>query len=238
MVPHRGRGFTLVELLVVIAIMVLVALLMPVIWSVRNGAKLSWCQTNMRQLYTGMMNYAADFTGRLPYTKVFNWPVTKDWMGYWAPPRNDANAPHEGTLWSYMGDRKVYLCPSDTPPRSVHRGDGFGAGYRDRNPVTTHGYAIHSNDPGDTGRATHIDTYPSKRWPIMVEESAVTIEDGNFRSGGNIFASRHRMSASDAKSSYDKAGGCICFLDGRVEFFRAEAVMNAESTLFYELWKW
>jgi prepilin-type N-terminal cleavage/methylation domain-containing protein len=239
MAPHRRQGFSLVELLVVIAIiMLLVALLMPVIWGVRNAAKLSWCQSNMRQLYTGMMNYTGDFAGWLPYTKVFNWPVTQDWVGYWAPPQRNASSPEAGTLWPYIGERGVYLCPSDSKSRSVHRGDGFGAGYWDRNPVTTHSYAIHSNDPGDTGQATHLNTYPSKRWPILVEESAVTIEDGNFRSGGNIFASRHRMSASDEKSSYDRAGGCICFLDGQVEFFHAQEVMNAESSLFYELWKW
>jgi prepilin-type N-terminal cleavage/methylation domain-containing protein len=52
------RGFTLVELLVVIAIIgILVALLLPAIQAAREAARRSACQSNMRQLGIGTLNY-------------------------------------------------------------------------------------------------------------------------------------------------------------------------------------
>ncbi|MFO0788599.1 MAG: DUF1559 domain-containing protein [Pirellulales bacterium] len=56
----KGRpvGFTLVELLVVIAIIgILVALLLPAIQAAREAARRAQCQSNMKQLGLGTLNY-------------------------------------------------------------------------------------------------------------------------------------------------------------------------------------
>lgn len=64
--PARD-GFTLTELLVVIAIIgILAAIIIPVVGRVRDSARNTQCQSNLRQTYLGYMQYVAEHRNFIP----------------------------------------------------------------------------------------------------------------------------------------------------------------------------
>ena len=92
--PHARRGFTLIELLVVIAIIaILAAILFPVFARARENARKSTCQSNLKQIGTGLIMYAQDYDQRYLY--------------YYG----------DGNLWvvklqPYVKNSRVFICPS------------------------------------------------------------------------------------------------------------------------------
>jgi prepilin-type N-terminal cleavage/methylation domain-containing protein len=102
---HR-TAFTLIELLVVIAIIaILAAILFPVFARARENARKITCVSNLRQLGTAVTMYAQDYDEYLPN----NYAGKKDTM-LW----NDLSG--SGLLDAYLKNKKVWFCPSDTPP--------------------------------------------------------------------------------------------------------------------------
>lgn len=81
--PPSPNAFTLIELLVVISIIaVLASMLLPAVGMVRSSSKKTVCQSNMRQMYTGIMTYTNDWDGTVMYS--YNLPTdTKAWGENW-----------------------------------------------------------------------------------------------------------------------------------------------------------
>ena len=104
------KGFTLIELLVVIAIIaILAAILFPVFAKAREAARKSTCQSNLKQIGSGLMMYVQDFDERYPIIRGGNTAAFADWRG---------------AIYPYTKNTKIFICPSnDTNAQNPYVGD-------------------------------------------------------------------------------------------------------------------
>jgi len=108
-----AKAFTLIELLVVIAIIaILAAILFPVFARARENARKSSCQSNLKQIGLGQLQYLQDYDERYP--KV---GASADVNG-WA-----------STLQPYLKSTQILQCPSETNGPAAS--GSYGAGYSD-----------------------------------------------------------------------------------------------------------
>ena len=113
-----ARGFTLIELLVVIAIIaILAAILFPVFARARENARRASCQSNLKQIGLGIMQYTQDYDEKFP---LYNWAGSSVPLGHggWAY-----------NLQPYLKSEQIFQCPSE----STGPADMGVTGYADYN---------------------------------------------------------------------------------------------------------
>lgn len=118
---HGKSAFTLIELLVVIAIIaILAAILFPVFARARENARRSSCQSNMKQIALGIIQYTQDYDEKFPgqdtgltVTPV-GWadvvqPYIKSLQLYQCPsgPDNSTSNPNEAGYVDYLINAKL-----------------------------------------------------------------------------------------------------------------------------------
>ncbi|RYX85175.1 DUF1559 domain-containing protein [bacterium] len=98
----KTKGFTLIELLVVIAIIaILAAILFPVFARARENARRASCQSNLKQIGLGIMQYSQDYDERMIPRRIT--PATFTDAYSW-----------RRISYPYTKSTQIYSCPSNT----------------------------------------------------------------------------------------------------------------------------
>jgi len=97
----ENPAFTLIELLVVIAVIAILAhLLLPVLGRAKEAGRATACLNNLKQFGVAASTYTLDNKGRLP--------SFTNWLRVGTSGRLSS-----GSLYPYLKNTNVYLCPTD-----------------------------------------------------------------------------------------------------------------------------
>ena len=213
---NRKSAFTLIELLVVIAIIaILAAILFPVFARARENARRSSCQSNLKQIGLGILQYTQDYDEKYP-------------MRVWGGAGGDIE---EANSWRrasypYIKSAQVFSCPSNTrnADDANDSTDARMAILPAGSPRFKRSYAI--NATGNVGGTTPSE-YFSGNSLSAIADSAGTILVGEYSGGFPYIPLRDPDSRNfnDAAITFQGHLGTDNFLfcDGHVKSMKVTA---------------
>ena len=198
----RAKGFTLIELLVVIAIIaILTAILFPVFARARENARRASCQSNLKQIGLGLLQYVQDYDEKYPGEGYADPTAAADVSG-WAY-----------TIQPYVKSEQLFQCPSETSmpfngaPTSLQI-RAANAGFTD----------YYYNFQVGTANAASV-AYPA---------NTVLLGDGTGSLAG---ANYNRTKTDDVGSGSLRhlEGGDYAFVDGHVKWLKPQNVLPSDN---------
>ncbi len=206
-------GFTLIELLVVIAIIaILAAILFPVFARARENARRSSCQSNLKQIGIGVMQYTQDYDEKFPTWNGSNGTGFIGWGGEIQP---------------YLKSTQIYQCPSETTGPST---DPTNLGYSDYSYNLFLGHQLNT----DFGKSLSYLTQASLT--VLAFDSRGNGSAGTgyaFEDGGPYAsatdATPHLAIFSDPAGLRHLEGQNFAFCDGHVKWYKSSDSTHSSS---------
>lgn len=240
----RSRAFTLIELLVVISIIALLAaILFPVFGRVRENARRSTCQSNLKQIGMAMVLYSGDYDERLVPQAIygpnkynngvsqFRWtycltPYVKNEQIYVCPSRSAVTVAQYYTPETNYGYNRSAQ-PSDAYVRSGSDNYSMGGEYKADGTLLTASTVLRLSAVADTSRTiavgdsvTWLDT-EAKGLPYWGNGAPYLLwKSDNPTSGSSTYAPDPRH--------FD--GANFAFLDGHVKWLKTPVASTLFST--------
>jgi prepilin-type N-terminal cleavage/methylation domain-containing protein/prepilin-type processing-associated H-X9-DG protein len=171
---RHESGFTLIELLVVIAIIALLAaILFPVFARARENGRRAGCQSNLKQLGLGILQYTQDYDEKLPLGNTnFGWAG----QTYYAA------TGWGGMIYPYVKSTQVFTCPSD-PTRPGSNGGVVSYAYNMLFSYPMGGASIQTSIPAFTATARTVMLFE-----VRDATAPVNVPDENMSSGNTQFS--------------------------------------------------
>jgi len=218
-IKRSVAAFTLMELLTVVAVVgILASLIIPAISSVRKSAQSTTCLSNLRQIISSAISYAADNNSYLP-------------------PRNDGS--HDVNYWPIWllegtnktpAINKALICPTIYQMGSQYYLTKKTLLGNDR-PFT---YGVNSELAGRYNGADSYLGFGKKRWKLIeLRDLSKTALYAEARTGGG-FIVEYRDKTEGERLLYPHGGANnFAFADGHVESLKKEQIPTDKDDVFW-----